>query len=528
MKNDLQPSRISPPSEVSRHRSFHGAGLADSIGRHKLLRVMKFGGTSVADVDCIRRVVEIVRQSHLDSDLVVVVSAMAGVTNSLIEAAGSSKARDVNATAAILERIRDRHLATLHSMVESPEERSRLTQLMEAALQANEQLCQGTALVGELTPRVKDSISSLGERLCAPIVAAALREHGLKGQAVDAREVIATNSNHGAADPLMGRTRELCDLRLRPLLQQGVVPVITGFIGATAEGVLTTLGRGGSDYSATILAAALNADEVVIWTDVDGLLTADPRIIPSAYTIPEVSYREASELAYFGAKVLHPKTLRALKERGTPVWIRNTFSPKAPGTKITKTGPANGSCATAITTISEASLISLSLPAAGAIDLSAKVHALVSAVSSEIFLLSQSSEQNDLSLVVPDSSAKAIVRGLTREFAAEIACGNPEQAVFEAPVALLTLVGENLQGSPNALVRLLRSLGRENISILAVATGPAECKISLVVTRKDLISALIAAHREFEVGSMHLAPLPPAVQPVPWQSPLMQPHSDAD
>ena len=200
---------------------------------------------------------------------------------------------------------------------------------MDDLLQEGDRLCRGAVLLRELTLHSRDAIASLGERLCAPIVAGALAQSGIASEAIEATEVLVTDSCHGAADPFMDLTRERCESRLRPLLERRIVPVVTGFIGATPEGILTTLGRGGSDYSATILGAALDVDDVVIWTDVDGLQTVDPRLVPGGSTIPEISYREAAELAYFGAKVLHPKTLRALAQSGIPLWIRNTFAPRA-------------------------------------------------------------------------------------------------------------------------------------------------------------------------------------------------------
>ena len=193
----------------------------------------------------------------------------------------------------------------------------------------------------ELTLRARDAISSLGERLSAPLVAAALASRGIEAEAIEATELVVTDSNHGAAEPQMETTRQRLRSPLRPLLQRGIVPVVTGCLGATAEGVLTTLGRGGSDYSATILGAALEADEVIIWTDVDGVLTADPRLVSGANTIPEISYSEAAELAFFGAKVLHQKALRPLMRSEIPVWICNTFAPERRGTKITPSGSQN-------------------------------------------------------------------------------------------------------------------------------------------------------------------------------------------
>src|SRR6266545_3392561 len=234
------------------------------------LRVMKFGGTSVGNAECIRRVADIVARAAGEGPVVAVVSAMGGVTNRLMEAAQASTSGDTSA----------------------------------------------------------------GERLSARLLASALRESGVDATAVEAIELIVTDNHSGRAEPLMAETRERATARLEPLLAERSVPVVTGFIGATVDGKLTTLGRGGSDYSATILGAALDAKEIIIWTDVDGVLTADPRLVAEARTLQEISYNEAAELAYFGAKVLHPKTLRPVSEAGIPVWIRNSFFPQREGTKI--------------------------------------------------------------------------------------------------------------------------------------------------------------------------------------------------
>jgi aspartokinase/homoserine dehydrogenase 1 len=305
----------------------------------KPLRIMKFGGTSVGDPSAIQKVVDIIRGAAREGDLVVVVSAMSGVTNQLIEAGVQSALGDRPSVETIFHALRKRHEAVVSALIHSAAERSRIGREMDRVFQEGEQLCQCTMRVRELTPPTRDSISSLGERLSAPIIAAVLVEHGVASEAIEATALIQTDSCHGAADPHMDTTRKLCRERLRPLVQKGVVPVVTGFIGATVEGVLTTLGRGGSDYSATILGAALDADEVTIWTDVDGLMTADPRLVPDASTIAEISYREAEEMAHLGAKVLHPKTLRAVTQSGIPLWIRNTFAPELAGTKITPSGP---------------------------------------------------------------------------------------------------------------------------------------------------------------------------------------------
>jgi len=302
------------------------------------LRVMKFGGTSVGDAPCIARVVEIIRTASLESDVVVVVSAMRGVTDEFIRAAHYSAAREQRTVGNILDRLRKRHDAVLHVLMHSTGERERVRMRIEEILELGEVWCHATSRSGTLTPAALDEISGLGERLSAPLVACALSEAGVASEAVDATELIVTDGSHGAAEPQMALTSAKCQARLRALLCQGITPVITGFIGAAEDGTVTTLGRGGSDYSATIFGAALDADEVIVWTDVDGVMTADPRLDSGARTIPELSYCDAAQIAQSGAKVLHPKTLAPVMQLGIPVWVRNTFAPDGLGTKITATG----------------------------------------------------------------------------------------------------------------------------------------------------------------------------------------------
>jgi len=318
------------------HRLLHGQHHTHV---RKPLRVMKFGGTSVADASCITKVAHIVRDSVRESSVVVVVSAMSGVTSMLVEAAAQSEAGNHRRVATIFEELRDRHASVASALVHSTQKRQRLNRKLRALVQTAEVLCQDVVLGSKLTLCVRDSLTGLGERLSILLVAAALAEHEVASEAIEATELVVTDANHGAAEPLMDLTRERCAARLRPLLSRGIVPVVTGFIGATVDGALTTLGRNSSDFSGTILGAALDADEVTLWTDVDGVLTADPKLVPDARSIPEMSYHEACALAEMGAKVLHPKTLRPIMQRGIPLVIRNTFAPDRPGTKITATGP---------------------------------------------------------------------------------------------------------------------------------------------------------------------------------------------
>jgi bifunctional aspartokinase / homoserine dehydrogenase 1 len=463
---------------------------------------MKFGGTSVGDASCIARVAQIVRDASREGPVVVVVSAMSGVTNRLVSAASRAEAGNREQVAELFAELRKQHEVALNALIPQGDKRARLAASMETIFREGERLCEGTALLRELTPRTLDSVSSLGERLSAPMVSGAIADLGAPSEAIEATELVITDAYHGGAEPLMDRTRERCEARLRPLLDRGVVPVVTGFIGANEEGVLTTLGRGGSDYSATILGAALNADEIIIWTDVDGVLTADPRLVPDARTIPEISYREAAELAYFGAKVLHPKTLRAVVPAGIPVWIRNSFEPAQIGTKITPQGRSNGGGVKALTAIRDVSLIAIGGPGiVGVPDVVGRTFSATAEVRANVLLISQSSSQNDICFIVASTDAKRTVEALRNRFARDVADQKVEHITVDPTIAIVAVVGENMHGTPGVAGRTFSALGREQVNIIAIAQGSSECNISFVVAEKDVKSALTATHREFGLGA---------------------------
>lgn len=478
--------------------------MADEKNAVRSLRVMKFGGTSVGDASCIAKVVEIIRAAAVEADLAVVVSAMSGVTNKLVEAASQAETGNADRVAEILKQLRKQHDTALKILIQSAEQQQRISQKMDQLFEEADRLCKGTIFLRELTPRVRDAISSLGERLSVPLVAAALQQIGVGSEAIEATELVVTDSSHGAADPWLDLTRERCETRLLPLVRNGIVPIVTGFIGSTSEGVLTTLGRGGSDYSATILGAAISADEVEIWTDVDGILTADPRLVPTACTIGEVSYREAAELAYFGAKVLHPKTLRPLAQSGIPLWIRNTFAPEKPGTKITPEGDTGRTGVTALTAITDAAMITVGGPGiAGVPDVLGRTFATTRELRADVLLISQSSSQNDICLVVPSAMAKRTVEDLRREFAQDLAYEQVEHISIDSTVAIITVVGKNIRGISGIVGRTFCALGRANVDTIAIAHGASECNISLVVAKKDMQAALAATHREFRLDAVN-------------------------
>jgi aspartokinase/homoserine dehydrogenase 1 len=462
------------------------------------LQVMKFGGTSVGDASCIAHTAQIVARAVKENPCVVVVSAMSGVTNRLIDAAKNAQAGTVGESLAILDALRKQHESALTSLIPQEQDRAPIRKRMEEVLAEGRRLCEGTGLLRELTPRTLDAISSLGERLSAPVVAAAVRALGILSEAVEATELIVTDAFHGSAEPQMQLTREKSQSRLRPLIEKGIVPIVTGFIGSTSEGQLTTLGRGGSDYSATILGAALDADEVIIWTDVDGVLTADPRLVPDARTIPVISYREAAELAYFGAKVLHPKTLNPVVQAAIPVWIRNSFAPEKPGTKITPEGRSIGGGVKALTAIRDVTLISVGGPGiVGLPDVVGRTFSTTAEVRANVLLISQSSSQNDICFIVSTADAQRTVEALRKEFAQDLAHHKVEHITVDSNIAIVAVVGENMRGTPGIAGKTFNALGRDNVNLIAIAQGSSESNISFVIEEKAVKTALITTHREF-------------------------------
>src|ERR1700719_1019685 len=464
------------------------------------LQVMKFGGTSVGDAACIARAAQIIAEAARAGKCVAVVSAMGGVTNRLIEAAKTAQSGNAQGALAILDELAAKHASTLETVVKNAADRANVTEKMKQVFAEGRRFCEGTALLRELSPRTLDTISSLGERLSAPLVAAAVKERGLPGESVEASELIVTDDFHGGADPLMKETRVKSQARIFPLLEKGIVPVVTGFIGSTEDGELTTLGRGGSDYSATILGAALDAEEVIIWTDVDGVLTADPRLINEARTVPSISYREAAELAHFGAKVLHPKTLRAVTQSGIPVWIRNTFEPEHPGTKITPQGRASSAGVKALTAIRDVSLIAVGGPGiVGLPDVVGRTFSTTANVRANVLLISQSSSQNEICFIVSANDAARTVQALRKEFAHDLAHHKVEHVTVVNNIAIVAVVGENMRGTPGIAGRTFAAMGRENVNLIAIAQGSSESIISFVVEDQAVKKALIATHKEFSL-----------------------------
>ncbi len=385
------------------------------------MQVLKFGGTSVNDAKAISQVVSIVSdQLKTDPNVVVVTSAMRGVTDLLIDSAKAAAAGD-------RQRYRDarltlvtRHHDAAEALVGDLDDLSRLLGDVDERIREFERLCMAVAILGELTDRGLAVISGLGERLLAPILAAAIRARGIQSEFVDAGELIVTDDNYASAAPDMDATRSATRGRLLPLLERCATPVVTGFVAATADGVPTVLGRGGSDYSAAILGAALDADEIQIWTDVDGVLTADPRIVKNARPLPELTYSEAAELAYFGAKVLHPKTMLPAIDRGIPISVRNTFNPAFPGTRVVAAAK-NGGTVKALTVIRGLALVTVAgRGMMGVPGIAARTFAAAAAQGANVLMISQASSEQSICFVVPEADAALVAPALESAFAGEI------------------------------------------------------------------------------------------------------------
>ncbi len=460
--------------------------------------VMKFGGTSVGSVEAIRQAAAIVQaQASRWERLAVVVSAMRGVTDALIEIARIAGSTDGPTCEDRLADLRARHEEVITALIPAGEERAELLEEINQLFRELGAYCSSLPGGGEATPREMDAITSLGERLNARVVAATLRQVGLASQAVDATQLIVTDDAFQNAVPDMQATRSRTRSRLLPLLEAGTIPVVTGFIGATPTGTITTLGRGGSDYTAAILGACLDADEVWTWTDVDGVMTADPRIVPEARVIPELSFNEVREMAYFGAKVLHPKTIRPIVDRNIPLWVKNTFNPEYPGTCITANPQTRFGQVTAIAAIPNLSMITVEgRGMMGVPGIAARTFAAVARTGASVLMISQASSEQSISFVIPTGSSPDVIASLEDEMSLELARRDIDRIWSKDDVTILTVVGAALRETPGVAAGVFGALGKAHINVIAIAQGSSEYSISLVVADDDAEDAVRHIHAE--------------------------------
>ncbi len=466
--------------------------------------VMKFGGTSVGDGTRIGHVADLVAASATEGNSVaVVVSAMSGVTDTLIRAARGA-AQGNTATYTDAQRaLSSQHLAAVEQAVTDPAARATLREQVTRGLDNLMNLYNSIQILGELTPRALDAVASLGERLSAPIVAQALRERGQRAEAIEATELVVTDDQYTQASPYMDATRERTRARLIPLLEAGVIPVVTGFIGATRQGVTTTLGRGGSDYTATILGNALRADQVWIWTDVNGVMTADPRVVKNAESLEEISYAEAAELSYFGAKVIFPQTISPAAELEIPIRILNTFTPTHPGTWIVRNPRANHHTVKAITAIRNLSLVTVEgRGMQGVPGVAAKVFSAVAREEISVLMISQSSSEQNICFIIEAKAADQARAALEKEFELERVRHNIDRIWVQDHIVIIAVVGAGMRGTPGIAAHVFSSLAERGINIISIAQGSSEYNLSLAVDEKDADEAVRAIHTGFELNAL--------------------------
>lgn len=457
--------------------------------------VMKFGGTSVGSPAALQQAREIVAQARAEwTRVTVVVSAMSGVTDALLRGAHAATAGFEPAPAHIADELRERHFAAIDALV-APEAADAVRATVSNCLAEFLALCHAVGVLGEASPRALDAISALGERMCVPLFVAALASAGIAAEAVDAARLIVTDAAHQAATPDMEATQARVEAVLVPVLRDGKVAVVTGFIGGTPAGVVTTLGRGGSDFSAAILGVALTAAEVWIWTDVDGVMTADPRITPAARTLAELSFREISELAFYGAKVLHPKTIRPVVEQRIALWVKNTFNPSQSGTRVVlDNGAALGSIK-AVTAFRGQCIITLEgRGMIGIPGIAARTFAAVARTGTSVAMISQASSEQSICFVVPHLAQASVIEALRAEFQLELARRDIDSISASGECAIVTVVGAGMRHTPGIAGRIFSALGGQGVNVVAIAQGSSECSISLVVHAPEADAAVRAVH----------------------------------
>ena len=463
--------------------------------------VMKFGGTSVGSADALTNAVRIVQDAKRDwGRVVVVTSAMSGVTNLLLDSASLAATGKVDSLPQAESTLREKHFAAADALIHDEAVREKTKASIDALIRSLVDLCRAVAVLGEASPRALDAVASLGERMSVILLAAVVNEAGVPAQAIESTRLIVTNTHYQNAHPDFDATAKRTRAALLPLLEQGMVPITTGFIGATTEGVITTLGRGGSDYSAAILGAVLPADDVWIWTDVDGVMSADPRIVPAAQTLPAISYSEIAELAFYGAKVLHPKTIRPVVDEGIGLRICNTFNPSHPGTRLIGNGksdgkPVHGRVVKAVTAIRKQRLVTIEgRGMLGVPGVAARAFGAVASTGTSVPLITQASSEQSICLAVPSENADAVLAALEKSFAREIEDDDIDRVWATEDVSIVTVVGAGMRHTPGVAGRVFSQLGNSRVNVLAIAQGSSEVSISFVVDAADTENAVRALH----------------------------------
>lgn len=466
------------------------------------MKVFKFGGSSLGSEASIKNVLQIIRDAQAEGDIAVVVSAFQGTTNVLIDMANRAKDGDEGYEDSLME-LHDLHLERVKAFI-PVEKQSSMVASVKKRFNELEDILHGIFLVREFSVRTLDVVMSFGERLSALLVAQTMCAQGMDAFDMDAREVLVTDGTHGQAKVDFEKSFENISHYLKD--KKGI-PIMTGFIARSHEGYTTTLGRSGSDYSASLLGAALKADAIEIWTDVDGVMSADPRKVKEAFCVPEMSYEEAMELSHFGAKVIHPSTMKPAIEQGIPIIIKNTFNPSHSGTTISQNG-AKDQVLVGISSIENAAI--LNLKGGGMMGIPGMAERLFGSLAEQevnVILIAQASSEHSICFAVHEEDSKRAQETIDNEFKLEQEVGHVEPIEVLENVAILAAVGQNMCGRRGTAGMLFRALGENGINILSIAQGLSELNISFIIRQEQVKKALNVVHQAFflsEVKKVHL------------------------
>ncbi|MGZ5135227.1 MAG: bifunctional aspartate kinase/homoserine dehydrogenase I [Flavitalea sp.] len=458
------------------------------------MQVLKFGGSSVANAENIHKVVSIVQQAVQKDKAIVVVSALGGITDTLLQS-GLRAAKGDESYKELLHESEQRHLDTVKALIPIARQSGVLSWVKQRCNEI-EDICNGVFLLGELSPRTKDRIVSFGELFSSKIISERLKSLSIENAWKDSRDLIVTNSDFGFATVEFQITNQkIGDFISGSKERLFIVP---GFIASDASGATTTIGRGGSDYTAAIFAAATDATLVEIWTDVSGMMTADPRLVPNAKVIPHISYQEAMELSHFGAKVIYPPTIQPVMNKNIPVWIKNTFAPNDYGTLIESRAVKNGSSIRGISSINK--IVLLSLEGSGMVGIPGFSKRLFESLANErinVILITQGSSEHSICVGIDEASIHEAKKAVDKAFAYEIEMKKVDPLVIEQDLAIVALVGDNMKSHPGTSGKMFGALGRNGVNVRAIAQGSSERNISAVIALADVKKAINILHEEF-------------------------------
>ena len=458
------------------------------------MQVLKFGGTSVANAENITKVIAIVDNASKTDRTTVVVSALGGITDTLINGATTAAEGDEKYKEILLQ-VEQRHLEVVKALIPVTQQSSILSMVKKSCNEI-EDICNGIYLLRELSPRTKDRMVSYGELLSSQIIAARCRIDRSDSTWIDARDLIVTNADYGNAPVDFTATQQKIDAAFAG--SDARIFIIPGFIAANKHGITTTLGRGGSDYTAAILAAAIKANTLEIWTDVSGMMTADPRLVPTAKVIPQISYQEAMELSHFGAKVIYPPTIQPVMKKSIPVWIKNTFAPGDYGTVIENAAVKNGNSIRGISSINKIALVSLEGSGmVGIPGFSKRLFEALAAASINVILITQGSSEHSICVGIDDVHAVRAKAAIDDTFSYEIETGKVEPLALEQQLSIVALVGDNMKSHPGTSGKMFGALGRNGVNVRAIAQGSSERNISAVIATGDVKKAINILHEEF-------------------------------